>query len=243
MRDRDLDEILQRAGTASPQLDPSLLERISSSLGSSLRPVRPLPPSWMLASAVALVCIGIALAGAACLGLQGVHALSAAQIAAIFSILAVLTWIASVSAAGAMTPGSMRQIPAGLLSLTCSVGLIAVFAAVFHDFRTTAFIHKGLVCLALGLSFAAAAGAGSWFVLRRGFAVRPLAAGLVTGTLASLSGVLALELHCPNLETWHVLVWHTAVVPCSGLAGAAVAWLAIFRHDRQSSRTAGNHLP
>ncbi|HXK04781.1 MAG TPA: NrsF family protein, partial [Verrucomicrobiae bacterium] len=72
-----------------------------------------------------------------------------------------------------------------------------------------------------------AAGLAGWLVLRRGFAVNPMAAGLAAGTLASLAGVGMLELHCPNLEALHVLVWHTAVVPVSAFAGAVLARFAM----------------
>jgi hypothetical protein len=41
-----------------------------------------------------------------------------------------------------------------------------------------------------------------------------------------LAGVGVLELHCPNFEAAHILVWHTAVVPVSGAAGAIVGWIA-----------------
>jgi len=39
-----------------------------------------------------------------------------------------------------------------------------------------------------------------------------------------------LELHCANFEAAHLLVWHTAVVPVSGAAGAVLAW-AVFRQN------------
>jgi hypothetical protein len=34
-----------------------------------------------------------------------------------------------------------------------------------------------------------------------------------------------LELHCPNFETAHLLVWRTAVIPVRGALGAGVGWL------------------
>jgi len=64
----------------------------------------------------------------------------------------------------------------------------------------------------------------SWLLLRRGFAVNSVSAGLVGGALAGLCGVTMLELHCVNFEALHVLVWHTAVVPVSAAAGALVGW-------------------
>jgi hypothetical protein len=69
----------------------------------------------------------------------------------------------------------------------------------------------------------------SWWLLRRGFAVNSVAAGLAGGTLAGLAGVTMLELHCANFQALHVLLWHTAVVPVSGAAGALVVWALRFR--------------
>jgi hypothetical protein len=69
----------------------------------------------------------------------------------------------------------------------------------------------------------------SWLLLRRGFAVNAVAAGLAAGTLAGMAGVTMLELHCPNFEALHVMLWHTAVVPVSGAAGALLAWLRSLR--------------
>jgi hypothetical protein len=64
----------------------------------------------------------------------------------------------------------------------------------------------------------------SWVLLRRGFAVNPVAAGLAGGALAGLCGVTMLELHCANFQALHILVWHTAVLPVVAAAGALVAW-------------------
>lgn len=69
--------------------------------------------------------------------------------------------------------------------------------------------------------FAAIAG---WLILRRGFAVNALAAGLAGGILAGLAGVTMLELHCGNFAAPHVMLWHTAVLPLSGGLGALLAW-------------------
>jgi hypothetical protein len=78
-------------------------------------------------------------------------------------------------------------------------------------------------CLIAGLSVAIPAGLLTWLVLRRGYAVDRAAAGLAAGTLAGLAGVATLELHCPNFELYHILLWHTAVVPLSAAAGLALA--------------------
>jgi hypothetical protein len=46
--------------------------------------------------------------------------------------------------------------------------------------------------------------------------------------LAGLSGLALLELHCPNLEASHVLVWRIPVVPMSAAAGALTGGLVRF---------------
>jgi hypothetical protein len=42
--------------------------------------------------------------------------------------------------------------------------------------------------------------------------------------LGGLAGVGLLELHCPNFQTAHILVWHAAVVPVSAALGAWLGW-------------------
>ncbi|HTP34096.1 MAG TPA: NrsF family protein [Candidatus Acidoferrales bacterium] len=217
------EEILNRAAGAPHEVDPALLARISDSLVSGLRPVRPLPPAWVLASALFAITAAVALAGGTALGLKGIARLNALEITSIFGVLGAFTWISAVHCVAETTPGSRRRLSSGTVLAAGSLVLAGVFALLFHDYRTTRFVHQGLVCLTLGLAHGLAAGLAGWLVLRRGFAVNPMAAGLAVGTLASLAGVGMLELHCPNLETLHVVVWHTAVIPVSAFAGVLLA--------------------
>ena len=56
--------------------DPALLERIGESLRSGLRPVRPLPPNWLIFAGMFALFTGLALLGATLLGFFGLHRLS-----------------------------------------------------------------------------------------------------------------------------------------------------------------------
>jgi hypothetical protein len=226
MSERDIDDALRQAASAPDAMDPALLERISGSIRSSLAPVRPLPSAWLLVSGLFLICAAVALAGAAHLGLYGIHKLSGTEGALIFPALAIFTWAAALLAVGQMMPGSPRRLSPPSLLACGGLGLVAIFASLFHDYRIAdRFVPQGVACLVAGLLHAVPAGLASWLLLRRGFAVNPVAAGLATGTLASLAGVTMLELHCPNLEALHVMFWHTAVIPLSALAGALLARL------------------
>ena len=232
MRDREIDDILNRAAAASPGVDPALLDRVSSSIGGSLRPVRPLPPSWVLITALAAVAVTVAVGGAARLGLYGIQEMSAAAIGLVFPLLGVLIWLTAAVCVSEMIPGSRHRIAPGALLAAACAALIAAFALLFHDYSSEDFVAEGIVCLKAGLLHALPAALLGWLVLRRGFAVDSLAAGFAIGSLSGLAGVSMLELHCPYFEAPHVMVWHTAVLLVSGLMGVVLVWAGRLLHRR-----------
>ena len=220
MKDREIDEILKQAATTPHQVNPALLDRIASSIGASLGPVRPLPPPWLLTAGLAIACAAVALAGAAHFGLYGLHKLSALERRLIFSALGIQIWLAAVACVSERIPGSRRHVAPGFPLAAGSLAMLAIFAILFRDYGTGHFVSQGIPCLTAGLLHAIPAALASWFILKRGFAVNPVSAGLAAGTLAGLAGVTMLELHCPNLQAAHVMLWHIAVMPVSGAAGA-----------------------
>lgn len=224
MKDKEIDEILKQTAQAPHDVDPTLLDRVANSIGSSLRPVRPLPPVWVLTGALILICVAVALGGAARAGFYGIQRMSDLERALIFPALGILVWLAASACVKEMIPGSRHRVASGTLLGTGCLSLLVVFAALFHDYRTVEFVSAGVVCLVVGLLIATPAALLSWLLLRRGFAVNPVAAGLAGGTLAGLAGVVMLELHCANFEALHIMVWHTAVIPVSAAIGALLAW-------------------
>jgi hypothetical protein len=235
VKDREIDAILDQGARNPHVVDPALLDRIARSLGPSFPAVRPLPPSWVLAGGLMLICAAVGLTGAARLGLFGLHKMTGFECALIFPVLGGLLWLAAAARVAESVPGSRRRLSPGLVVAIASLGLLAVFAIVFRDYRTHSFVHQGIACLTAGLLHAVPAALAGWLLLRRGFAVNPAAAGLMAGALAGLAGVAMLELHCPNFEAPHVMLWHTAVVPVSAAAGAALGWLRALR-QRFSTR-------
>jgi hypothetical protein len=220
----EIDEALERAARAPHAVQPELLKRIADAMQPTLVPVRPLPPSVVLAGVLVLAVALVALAGAARAGFQGFEALGLVSRVVIFAALALLACAAAGAMVAEWIPGSSRRLTAGgLLGVTCAA-LLGVFALLFHDYRTEHFVAAGLSCLFTGLLHATAAAVLAWWVLRRGFALNPVSAGLAAGVLGGLAGVTLLELHCPNFEALHVLIWHTLVVPASAAAGAALGW-------------------
>jgi hypothetical protein len=151
--------------------------------------------------------------------------------------LAILAWVTGEKFVDELIPASRHRLsPGALLAVVCAA-LLIVFALLFHDYHSDHFVSSGMVCLATGLLHAMPAALISYLLLRRGFAVNPISAGLVGGALAGLAGVTMLELHCSNFQALHVLFWHTLVVPVSAAAGALAGWLLRGHRAERLSRT------
>jgi hypothetical protein len=223
VKDWEIDEVLKQAAHSAPGVDPAVLDRVARSIGASLGPVRQLPPAWALAGGLVTIYAAVALAGAARLGLYGIQELTGLEDALIFPVLGILVCLAAVAFVGEMIPGSRRRVAPAVLPWAGSLALLAVFAVLFRDYRTERFVSQGVACLTAGLLHAVPAALASWLLLRRGFDVNSIAAGVAAGTLAGLAGVTMLELHCPNLQALHVMLWHTAVIPLCAAAGALLA--------------------
>lgn len=228
MTDREIDEVLREAAQTPHEVNPALLERIAKSIQSSLQPVRPLPSTCVLTMGLVLICAAVASAGAALAGFYGFEKMDLLDRGLIFASLAVLACVVGVEFVSEMIPGSRRWTSPGVLLLISSAVLLGLFASLFPDYRTTQFFSAGLVCLVIGLAHAIPAALLSWLVLRRGFAVNSVSAGLAAGTLGGLAGVGMLELHCPNFQATHILVWHTAVLLVASGVGAFAGWLVRF---------------
>ena len=229
MNDEQIDEALKSAAPAPRALNAEMLGQIAESIKPTLAPVRPLPATWVMSIGLVAICAAVAVAGAAWKGFDGIEKMDGLERALIFSALLALAWAAASGLVQEMIPGGRRIVSSGTLLLIVTAGMAGLFALLFRDYQTSQFFSAGIACLATGLLFALIAAAPAWLVLRRGFAVNPVWAGLAAGTLASFAGLGMLELHCHNFQAAHVLVWHIAVVPVSGAAGALVGWVRRFR--------------
>jgi hypothetical protein len=229
VKDEGIDEVLRSAAQDPQGLDPLMLKRIADSIRPSLRPVQPLPPVWLMALGLVLVCAVVALGGAAHAGFFGVAKMNLLERMLVFPALGILACLAAVSFVHQMIPASRLRVSPGALLALSSVCLLAVFADLFRDYHIDHFLSVGIACLLTGVLYAIPAGLLGWLLLRRGFAVNPASAGLAAGTLGGMAGVSMLELHCPNFQAAHILIWHTAVVPVSAALGALLGWAIRFR--------------
>jgi hypothetical protein len=221
MKDTELDRILRTAARRPIEVSPAVLERIARSLCTSIEPVRPLPPTWVLTSRLLAMNSMIAVAGAVLSGFDAIEALSPKGRIPLFVTLAILGYATGRELVSQFIPGSRHVVVPRVLAATIVALLFSVPAFLLRDHRTDHFIAAGVTCLTTGLICSAPAGLISAWVLRRGFAVNPVSAGLALGILSGIAGVAMLELHCANFQPLHLL-WHLLVVPVAGIVGVLV---------------------
>jgi hypothetical protein len=160
--------------------------------------------------------------GSLLLGTDGLRALSIFQRIAIFSPLAECAGLLALSLVRLMAPGSKHIISPTRLSIGFLPLLALIIATVFHSLEESGFVAAGLMCPRTG-------GSGGSPVLvtpASGAILSPGLTGAVAGGLAGLVGLMALEVRCPNLSGYHILVWHWGVALLAMLGGLTLSRLS-----------------
>jgi len=208
---------------ASPS--PASIRRIESRIVADLRPVRPMPSKSQTFAAFVVVFIVTVALGVFRLGAFAIAVMSPIQTAMSAGALAISSGLLASSLVNQMVPGSSYRISPRLLPLCVMLSLLTVFAVLFH-FQDEQNPWAGYwACIRVGAAIGALAAVPLWFVLHRGTILSPAMTGAATGLFAGLVGATVLEIHCPNLNAWHILMGHLGV-PAFGalmglLAGAA----------------------
>jgi hypothetical protein len=153
------------------------------------------------------------------LGAFGIGAMNPSQLARIFGAIAIGSGLLVYSLLRQIVPGSRHRISPRLLPAGVVISLILVSSASFQFQQEADFFARGWICLSLGLPIGGLAALPLWMVLRRGAILYPAMTGAVTGLIAGLVGTSVLEIHCPNLNAWHIVVWHLGVAVVCSIAG------------------------
>ena len=131
MKDNEIDHLLETTSASDSQElgpDQETLNRITASIQSSLKPVRPLPSGWVLTTALLLIAAAVAILGAARVGFFGIEQMAAWQRLLVFPALAILITVAAFEVVSSMIPGNRRRISSGALLVVAVGVLLAVFA-------------------------------------------------------------------------------------------------------------------
>ncbi len=209
----------------APPPAPERLRTIEAALLEDLQPVKPLASANLLSLALIGALLVVAVAGVAVLGLDGWRVLSLWRRVAVFTGLAAAAGLLASSLARQAAPGGKLLLPPYWLLAAIGGSLVAILAALFQPHAEATFIATGLVCLEIGIGCAVPAALLFRLALRRGAILDPRRAGATAGALAGLSGLLVLEIICPNLNRYHILVWHVGAVVVSIAAAFSIAAL------------------
>ena len=193
-----------------------------------IAPVRPMPSrGWFVAIAFSLPI----LAGAMVAMMNDVAGWRQMPVESevLFSILSIAGLAAlAVGFYRQFKPGAREPVD-GRAALTVLVAGFVAFAAVEFGWHPSGpVVYGALGCLRLGMLGALGSSVLLLLWARKGYAVNPGSASFWTGTLASMAGLIALGLHCPNLELSHQLLAHGSMIV---LSSYVVAWMGrrIFR--------------
>jgi hypothetical protein len=209
------------------------LERIKGDTLADLEPVRLLTPTRLLFLSLILIAASTAAVGVFELGIAGWKALGLFQRFAVFTPLVAGSGLLAFILVRQVVPGS-RVLFSTPLFVTAVLAIMAsVFTTLFNSHRELTFVATGLVCLRIGLECAIPTAALFWLVLRRGEILNTMATGALTGALAGLSGLVLLEIFCPNLNKYHILLWHLGAAFVSVMGGTAVGIIAEFYSGRR----------
>jgi hypothetical protein len=126
---------------------------------------------------------------------------------------------------GQMVPGSKYALAPAALPAGIVTALLILFAVTFRSQADPAFVENGVACLKNGLTYSIPGAFLFWLLVRRGAILFPKLIGAAAGGLAGLIGLGVLEINCPNLDVYHILVWHGGVVVISSVAGALLGAL------------------
>jgi hypothetical protein len=223
-----------RLPSANAQLDSGQIDRLEDMISNDLRPVRPLRPSWVFLSAFALVFVVLSCLGVLYLGPYGWFVLMPMQRIAVFVTLGASAALLAFALVRQMVPGHKALVPPGLLPIGLFGLLCLVVASVFQVQTDSHFLQSGERCLKAGIPYAIPAAFVFWFILRRGAILSPRVVGAITGMLAGLVSTTLLEVHCPNLNVWHVLVWHVGIALLGLIAGLLIATIGQAIRSRMS---------
>jgi hypothetical protein len=216
------------------QVSSGQIERLQAMIAGDLHPVRPLLPSWVFLLIFALIFVGLTYLGITYLGTPGWFVLMPVQKIAVLSTLAASASLLAFSLVRQMVPGEKPLLHTGLLPAGLFVLLCLVVASVFQIRTDPHFLRAGRACLQAGVPYAIPAGLLFWLILRRGAILSSRAVGAAAGMLAGLVSTTVLEVHCPNLNVWHILVWHVGIALSGLVAGLLIAVAGQVVRDRIS---------
>jgi hypothetical protein len=201
---------------------PATVRQMAEGMATNLRPVRPVPPARYFFGAFVGIFFSVVALGVYRMGAFAIAVMTPLETSAILSALAISTGLLAYSLVLQMVPGSRHRIPPGLLPIGITISLAIAIAALFQFQHERNFWGDAWACIQAGAPLGLLAAVPFWLILRQGAILSPGMTGAATGLLAGLVGTSVLQIHCPNLDAWHILVSHLGAAMLCALAGLVI---------------------
>jgi hypothetical protein len=205
---------------------PGTIRHIADSIATDLRPVRPMAPTGYFFGGFVGIFVAVVAFFVYRMGPLAIAVMTPLQTIAIVTALAVSTGLLANSLVHQMVPGSRHRISPRLLPAGIGILLTFVIAVLFQFQHEQTFWGHAWPCIRAGTPIGVLATVPFWMILRRGAILSPSMTGATTGLLAGLVGTSVLEIHCPNLDAWHILISHLGVAMLCALAGLIIGLAA-----------------
>lgn len=207
-----LDDLFRREADA---VDDAYVENLQRTITRDLKPVRRMARPAAFTAAFLLIAAAVSGLSLLIMPSYGWDSLTLTARIAVFATIISSASLLAFSLSLQMVPGSRIYWTPGLLVAGISVLIVTVLAAVFQIRAQPEFVRRGLVCMRAGVPFAVPASLLFAVLLRRGLVLSPRRAGMITGMLAGLVSMAVLEVHCPNFDLAHIIIWHFGI-PLTG---------------------------
>ena len=215
-------------GVRTPVIEERLVRRIQGEITENLKPVRPLPASHFILVAFGVVFLVLVAVGAMPFGMNGWAKLTSFQRVGVFATLTLSATIMTLSMVEQMVPGSRQSLRPGAAPVVVLITLVAAIVIMFRPRQDSTFMTTGIACIRNGLVNSIPAVFAFWLLLRRGAILHAKLVGAAAGMLGGLAGLTVLELSCPNVNVFHILVWHCGGVLISSAGGALLGGAAEY---------------
>jgi len=209
-------------------IEERLVRRIQGEIAENLKAVRPLPASHFFLFAFGVVFLVLVAVGAVLFGINGWDNMTPFHKAGVFTALSLSATLVTLSTVEQMVPGSKQALRPGAVPVVVLIALGAAIAIMFRPRQDLTFMTSGIACIRNGLVNSIPAVFLFCLLLKRSVILHPKLIGAAVGTLAGLAGLTVLELSCPNVNVFHILVWHCGVVVIGTVGGALLGGTAEY---------------